>query len=136
MTLLALPLSTRRPLLVASAAAALADLALWGVARTTGADLVIDRSGTAVPVPAGAVVLATLLGGLATAGLARVAARTPGPRRTYLSLCGAGLVLSTAPPLLSSTTTGTALWLVAMHAVAAALLVPAGLPHRRAAGPA
>ena len=100
------------------------------MARGAGADLLITRGADAVPVPLGAVVLATLLGGAAAAGLARLSRRWPDPRRSYFILCGLGLVLSVLPPLLSAATAGTAACLLALHVVAAAVLVPAGLPVR------
>ncbi len=121
---------------LATVAATAATALTWAAARATGQHLIIMRGAEAVPVPLGAVVLATVAGGAAAAGLARVAARWRDPRRSYLVLCALGLAVSAVPPLLSTATAGAAAWLLVLHAVAAAVLVPAGLPERVPAGSA
>lgn len=128
MTLLPALTTDPRRLPRATALAAVAAVAVWAGARAAGTALLVRRGSTPVGVPVGAVVLAVVGGGLAAAGLAHLARRARDPRRTYAGLCAVGLALGCAPPLLAAATPATALWLLAMHAAAAAVLVPAGLP--------
>lgn len=117
----------------ATLAATTATASLWAVARGTGQDLLVVTRGTdAVPVPLGAVVVSTLLGGVAAAGLGRLSSRWSDLRRCYLVLCALGLAVTSVPPLQSARSTGTAAWLLVLHGVAAAILIPAGLPARTA----
>jgi hypothetical protein len=96
----------------------------FGAAHATGHPLEVDGRGTAQPVPLPAVVLATLVGAAAGWVLARLSTRTSRPRRTFLALAGAGLLITAVPPVQAATTAATAAWLLAMHAVVAAALIP------------
>lgn len=120
---------------MATVVAAAAAVATWALARAAGNDLLIDgREGAAAAVPIGAVVLATVVGAIAAAGIGGLARRTTRPRRTVAGIGAVGLVVSAVPPVQAARDTGTALWLLAMHAVVAAVLLPVvwkGLPAVR-----
>ncbi len=57
-----------------------------------------------------------------------VAARTPAPRLTFTGLPAVGLLDSSIPPLTAAQDLPTGLWLLALHAVVAAALIPAVVP--------
>lgn len=113
----------------ATAVATAATTMTWAAARASGQRLLVTRGDEALSVPLGAVVVATLAGGLAAAALTRVSRRSDAPRTRYLVLCALGLAVSAVPVLQSASTPGTAAWLLVLHAVAAAVLIPAGLPR-------
>lgn len=92
--------------------------------RFTGQDFEVAARGDPQPVPVGAVVLATAAGGLAAHVLARLASRTSRPRRTFMAASITGLALSAVPPVQAATTVSTAVWLLVLHVVVAAVLVP------------
>ncbi|MGY1700535.1 DUF6069 family protein [Geodermatophilus sp. SYSU D00766] len=115
--------SGRRSLVLTVLATA-AAVATFSALRLSGQELVVAARGDPRPVPVGAVVLATVAGGVAAHVLARSAARTGRPRRTFLAAVVAGLALSGVPPVQAATTTSTAVWLLVLHAVVAAVLVP------------
>lgn len=120
---------SRHPLAIATAVATACCILLALAAGRAGDGLVIDRGGTLVGVSLGAVATATLAGGLAAAVLRSLSGRARQPRRVYLGLAAAGLLVTFVPPLLVATTPATTGWLLGMHAVAAAVIVPAGLPR-------
>ncbi len=105
----------------------------FGAAHATGHPLEVDGRGTAQPVPLPAVVLATLVGAAAGWVLARLSTRTSRPRRTFLALAGAGLLITAVPPVQAATTAATTAWLLAMHAMVAAALIPSSPPPCRSA---
>lgn len=126
--------SVRRRALAGTAAGIVAALAVRALADAAGVTLqVTGRGSDPTTVPLGAIVLATVVGGAGAYGLARLAGRTAGPRRTFLLAALAGLLVSSVPPLAGAVDTRTALWLLAMHAGVAAAVVPAvasALPAR------
>lgn len=88
-------------------------------------------------VPFGAAVVATAAAGGGAYLLARLAGRTARPRKTFLMITTAGLLISAVPPLQAATTGSTVIWLLVMHAVAALALIPvlsSGLPRARRPG--
>lgn len=116
---------TIAPLVAATLVAAVAAVAVWGLARATGAELLVDgRDGPATQVPLSGVLLATVVGGIAAAGVAGLARRTARPRRTVAVVGAVGLVLTAVPPLRAAQDTATGAWLIAMHVVVAAVLLP------------
>ncbi len=120
---------SRHPLALATVVATAGTVLLGLAARGAGDDLVVDRGGTLVGASLGAVATATLAGGLAAAVLRSLSGRAGHPRRIYLALTAVGLLVSFVPPLLVATTPATTVWLLGMHAVAAAVIMPAGLPR-------
>lgn len=86
-------------------------------------DLVVEGPAGEMPVPVGAVVFATLVGGLGAWGLAWLAGRTRRPRTVLVGLVVLGLGLSSIPPVTGATTATTAGWLLLMHLVVAVPLV-------------
>jgi len=134
MALPSLVTPSRHPLALATVVATAGTVLFGLAARGAGDDLVVDRSGTLVGVSLGAVATATLAGGLAAAVLRSLSGRARHARPVYLGLTAVGLLVSVVPPLLVATTPATTVWLLGMHAVAAAVIVPAGMP--RLVGPA
>jgi len=85
---------------------------------------VVDARGVYQSMPVGAVVVSTVLGGIAAYLLARLTVRTARPRRTFVGVTLSGLVVSAVPPAYSATAGSTAAWLMVLHVVVAAVLVP------------
>src|SRR3954454_299847 len=107
------------------------------IASWTDAALTVTVRDAVTPVPLGAAVFATAAAGGVAYLLARLAGRTARPRLTFLTVTIAGLLASVVPPLAAAIDTGTAVWLLVMHAVAAAALIPviaSGLPTARRSG--
>lgn len=92
--------------------------------RLAGQELVVDARGAVQAVPVGAVVTSTLAAGIGAHLLAQLTLRTPRPRRTFLAVALLGLAVSAAAPARSATTVSTAWWLMVLHVVVAAVLVP------------
>jgi len=114
---------TRRVALHTGIAAVAAVVVFLGL-RLAGQDFVVDARGDNQPVPVGAVVVSTVLAGIGAYLLARLALRTARPRRTFVGAALLGLALSAFPPALSATAVSTAGWLMVLHVVVAAVLVP------------
>ena len=114
------------PLVRATLASTAANSLCLLTAQLTGPGLFISGRDASVPtpVPWGAVLLATAAGGVAALVLVRLANRTHRPQRTFTVAVTAGLTLSCLPPLQAATTTRSALVLLAMHLIVAALVVP------------
>lgn len=125
--------AARRALTVAGATAA--ALALWALAGpVAGIDLTVRLDGGVQPVGPGAVVVASLLAGLAgwalLASLERILKR---PGRTWTVIAVVVLVLSLAGPLGSAVGTASTVTLAGMHLIVAAVLIPGlGRPARGA----
>lgn len=117
-------LGARRVALLTGVTAVAAVVVFLGL-RLAGQDFVVDARGVNQPVPVGAVAVATVLGAIAAYLLARLSLRTARPRRTFVGLALLGLALSAFPPVLSATEVSTAGWLMVLHVVVAAVLVPA-----------
>jgi hypothetical protein len=128
------PRSTTRAVLtanlIATAAAAVATDALTGLARASGVHLAVGNPGgdasSVVPVNAGACAVAVTLvmvwGAVLATALNRFAVR---PARTYRVTALVLVALSLLAPLTAAaTSTGTKLFLVAAHLLAAAIVVP------------
>jgi hypothetical protein len=107
-------------------AAPAATLAVW-VAAVPGAgvDLVVRNGGTEQSVTAVAVVVSTLLAGLAGWALLALLERfTARARSVWTGAAALVLLLSLLGPVGGGVGTGATLTLVALHLVAAAVLVP------------
>lgn len=112
-----------------SGAAMGAGVSTFGVARWLNGPLWISGPNGVTAVPVGAVILASLVGVVGTVVLVRVASRARRPRRVFLMLVGAGLLISSLPPIQAATSASTTLWLLLLHIAVAAPLIPAGLHH-------
>lgn len=108
-------------------AASLVTLAVWAIAvPIAGVDLLVHSGGSATETEVGpaAVVIVTLLAGLAAWGLLAVLERvTPRARTIWTAIAVAVLVISLAGPL-SGVTAGAKLSLAALHLAAGAFLIP------------
>jgi hypothetical protein len=124
---------TRRRRGLAVLAAAAAALTIWVVAvPLAGAELDVRTNGGTQPVGPGAVVVASLLAGLAGWALLAVAERVGRrPRRTWTLVAGAVPALSMAGPL-GGVGVVAKLVLVGMHLAVGAVLIGA-LPGSRGA---
>lgn len=117
---------TRRPVwrhgVAASVAAAVATTALAAIASAAGVSF-SDRSGSAIPIAGFAqlTLVFSLLGVALAAVLARRAAR---PRSTFVRTTVALSVLSVVPDATFGFDVTSAGTLVALHAVAAAIVIP------------
>jgi hypothetical protein len=94
------------------------------LATALGDPLVVDPGGAPQAVPLGAAVLFTAFGGAAGYGLALLARRAGRPRAVFLAVTLVALALFAVPPFGAAPSVGTALWLNAMHLVAAAAILP------------
>jgi hypothetical protein len=111
---------------LAVAAAAGATLTVWTIAHpVAGTDLVVDTgSGPATVTPA-AVVLATVVAGLAAWALLAVLERlTRRPATVWSSTACTVLIASLLGPIDSAVGAGTTVALVAMHLATGAVLIP------------
>lgn len=120
--------SRRRTRVMAVAGAALAALAVWAIADpVAGVDLTVRQGPDATPQEVGpaAIVLVSVLAGLAAWGLLAVLERLrSGARRTWTVLAVVVLVLSLTGPVTAGTTTTSKVALAGMHLAVAAVLVP------------
>lgn len=94
------------------------------IATALGDPLIVDPGGAPQTVPLGAAVLFTVLGGAAGYGLALLARLAGRPRTVFLAVTLVALALFAVPPFGATESVGTALWLNAMHLVAAAGILP------------
>jgi hypothetical protein len=115
-----------RRLLPATAVALVAALGTYVVARITSGDLLVNGREARTPVPWGAVVVATAVGGLAAWAVVRIAGRTRMPRATFLALVVVGFAVSAAAPVAAAVTATTAAWLLLLHLIVAVPLVVVG----------
>ena len=116
----------RRTRALTIVAAAGATFSVWTIAHlVAGADLVVDTgSGPTVVTPA-AVVLVTVVAGLAAWGLLALLERLARRAAAIWSwIAGAVLVISLAGPIGSAVGAGATAALVAMHLVTGAVLIP------------
>ena len=118
----------RRRTALATAAAAVGLAIGFVLAHAAGDQLVVAGRHGWTAVPLGAVLTATAAGGAAAYALGCVAARTPAPRLTFTGLAAVGLLASSIPPLAAAQDLLTGLWLLGLHAVVAAALIPAVVP--------
>lgn len=108
--------------IAASVVAAVATTAVAAVASAAGVSFA-DHSGASIPVAGFATV--TIFFALIGVGIAAVLARTARtPRRTFLRVSAALVVLSFVPDLISGFDVASALTLMADHVLAAAIVVP------------
>ena len=121
----------RRARLLAVVGAAAASLAVWAIAGPlAGVQLRVHLGPRTEPVGPAAVIIASILAGLAAWALLALLERfTPRARAAWTGTALAALALSLAGPLSSGTTTGGKLALAGMHVAAAAVLL-AALPGR------
>jgi hypothetical protein len=116
----------RRTRALAIVAAAGATFTGWSIAHSVaGADLVVATgSGRSTVTPA-AVVLATVLAGLAAWGLLALVERwTPRAAAVWSRIACAVLAISLLGPIGAAVGTGATVALVAMHLAAGAVLIP------------
>ena len=120
------PARRRRDRTLAVLAATVATLALWVAAvPVAGVDLVARNGGTEQTVTPVAVGVSTVLAGLAGWALLAVLERfTARARAVWTGVAGLALLLSLLGPLSGGVGTTATLTLVAMHLLAAAVLVP------------
>jgi Family of unknown function (DUF6069) len=98
----------------------------------TGVDLIVRTGNGFTSVGPAAVVIASLVAGLAGWALLALLERvTPRPRRAWRLVAAAVLLISILGPLTAATTLPAKGALVAMHAVVGVLLI-VGLPRRSA----
>ncbi len=110
---------------MATVAAVAAVAACFLIADTAVAELSVGLGDSApVPVPLGAALFATAVAGVGAWLLALLARRTSRPRRTFLLATLVGLLVTAVPPLQAAVNVQTAIWLLALHAVAALVLIP------------
>lgn len=101
----------------------------WVIARATGDDLRVKAPGQdshermMIYVPA----FATLIAGLVGALIAWLLRHRPNGRTIFLALAVLVLIFEGVQAFTATTSNGTAIWLNAMHLVAAAAIVPAYL---------
>ena len=118
---------------VASLIAAVINAVVFLVAVQLSGTLVVtmpDAMDVSIVQP---VIFTVLLGVLGSLGAGYIAMRTAQPRRTWVIVAIAALVLYGIPPFLSAGTT-TAIWFNVMHAVAGICVIPAvarALPETR-----
>ncbi len=113
------------PGLVAAVVAAVATTVVAALAKAAGVDFVFPRdSGESIPLMGFTQVtfILSAIGLLAAFGLRRWAAR---PARSFLRLAVTLTALSLVPPSLVDAQVSTRLTLVALHLLAAAIVVPA-----------
>lgn len=109
---------------VATVAAAAATTAGGALAKAAGVDFEIPDGGESIPV-AGFTSVTTMLS-LVGVGIALGLARwSPRPARWFVRVAVTLTVLSLVPPFVVGANAATALTLVALHLLAAAVMVPA-----------
>ena len=131
------PLVRRLPVWKVLLGSVVAGLGTWAVlSPLAGISLSVTTGGTRQEVGALAVALSTVVITLAAAAVAALVRRAAAsPRRTFLLVSGAVLVLSLSGPIGQADTVAAGLGLSLLHLVVAAAVVPvlaACLPVRRA----
>jgi hypothetical protein len=116
----------RRTRALAIVAAAGATFTGWTIAHpVAGADLIVDTGSGPTTVTPAAVVLATVLAGLAAwALLALLERRTPRAAAVWSGIACAVLLISLLGPIGAAVDAGATAALVAMHLAAGAVLIP------------
>jgi hypothetical protein len=116
----------RRTRALAIVAATGATFTVWAVAHPlAGADLIVDTGSGRTTVTPAAVVLTTVVAGLAAWGLLALIERSTRRAATIWSwIAGAVLVISLLGPIGSAIGGGATAALVAMHLAAGAVLIP------------
>lgn len=116
----------RRTRALAVVAATAATFAVWTIAHpVAGVDLVVDNGSGPTTVTPGAVVVTTVVAGLAAWALLAVAERRL--RRAtavWSGIAGAVLLISLLGPIGSAVGAGATAALIAMHLVTGAVLIP------------
>ncbi|SNT60549.1 hypothetical protein SAMN05421812_112123 [Asanoa hainanensis] len=125
----------RRARGLAVVAAAAATFTVWTIADPiAGVDLIVDQGSGATTVTPVAVVLVTVLAGLAGWGLLAVLERwTKGGTRTWTLIASTVLAFSLLGPIGSGVGAGAKLALLAMHLATGAVLIPIMARSNRAA---
>lgn len=109
----------------AAALATIAVVAVYGLARLTGENLIVTAPGRpSGQVPLIAAIGATIVAGAATAVLAVAVRRLNRARTWFVAIATAGLLISFGSPFVAAERITTALWLCAMHVVVATALMP------------
>jgi len=116
----------RRTRALAVLAAAGATFTVWAIAHPlAGADLVVDTGSGLTTVTPAAVVLVTVVVGLAAWGLLALLERfTRRPAAVWTWIAGAVLLISLLGPIGSAVGAGATAALVAMHLATGAVLIP------------
>ncbi len=109
----------------AAALATIAVVAVYGLARLTGENLIVTAPGRpSDQIPLIAAIGATIVAGAATAVLAVAVRRLNRARTWFVAFATAGLLISFGSPFVAAERITTALWLCAMHVVVATALMP------------
>jgi hypothetical protein len=109
----------------ATALATIAVIAVYGLARLTGENLIVTAPGRpSDQIPLIAAIGATIVAGAATAVLAVAVRRLNRARTWFVAFATAGLLISFGSPFVAAERITTALWLCAMHVVVATALMP------------
>lgn len=121
--------STLRTLLAAIAAAAVLVTVVWVVARATGDDMRVTSFNQDSPetMPFFLPALVTLIDGVVAAAAVLLLRRRAVGRTIFLVLAVLVLIFSGFQAFAATDSDGTAIWLNAMHVVAAAVIVPSSL---------
>jgi hypothetical protein len=116
----------RRARALTVVAAAAGTYTVWAIAHPlAGVDLVVDTGSGATTVTPIAVVLVTILVGLAAWGLLALVERlSRRPAAVWSAIAGAVLLISLVGPIGSAVGAGATAALVAMHLVTGAVLIP------------
>lgn len=111
--------------LLAAAGAAVATTVVAALARAAGAQLEVPAD-SGEPIPLAGVAFVTAVCSLVGLALAVALRRWSGrPAQRFVQVTVALTALSLVPPLVSGGTAGTVVTLVALHLVAAAIVIPA-----------
>ncbi|MGL5809653.1 MAG: DUF6069 family protein [Nocardioides sp.] len=100
-------------------------IAMYAVIAVIGTEIAVAPPGQpSQVVPLAQAVGAAVVGGLLISGLAAVTLRLATPRRWFLVISVAGLVVSLSSPLVLADSGAAAGWLSAMHVAVAGALIP------------
>lgn len=113
-----------RRVIIASLIAAVLNTIVFFVATQVSGALIVTMDGEMSLTFAQPLIFTLLLGILGGNAVGYVSLRTAQPRRTWITLTIAALILYGVPPFLSAGIV-TALWFNVMHAVAGLILIPA-----------
>lgn len=113
-----------RRVIIASLIAAVLNTIVFFVATQVSGALIVTMDGEMALTFAQPLIFTLLLGILGGNAVGYVSLRTAQPRRTWITLTIAALILYGVPPFLSAGVV-TALWFNVMHAVAGLILIPA-----------
>jgi hypothetical protein len=102
--------------------AVVAAVAVWGISRATGIDLLVKSGSDQRAVGLASVVVVAVLAGLGALAVSASAGRSAHPRRVWLGISVPLLVVSLVGPL-GAATVGAGLALASMHILVGAILI-------------